>query len=137
MAAARANLLEVMLTPAAYEHLERLDERMRAGCDAVIAEHGLPAYTVGSAQRAASPTEGAGRRLFVLQAPPRPELAELVWLWSMNRGLFVTPGREQEWSVTVAHDDEAVDRYVEVFAELAAALSSTTVRLCSRMNCGR
>ena len=32
MAAARASLLEV-LTPAAYEHLERLGERMAAGCE--------------------------------------------------------------------------------------------------------
>ena len=40
----------------------------------------------------------------------------------MNRSLFVTPG-EQEWSVTVAHDDDAVDRYIAVFSELAAALS--------------
>ena len=46
MAAARANLLEV-LTPAAYEHLERLGERMAAGCDAVIERHGLPRHTVG------------------------------------------------------------------------------------------
>ena len=51
------------------------------------------------------------------------ELAELVWLWQMNRGLFVTSGREQEWNVGVTHTDEAVDRYVEVFAELAAALT--------------
>ena len=52
-----------------------------------------------------------------------PELAELAWLWSMNRGLFVTPGRGQDWTLSVAHDAEAVDRYVEVFAELAEALS--------------
>ena len=52
---------------------------------------------------------------------PDPEL-ELAWLWLMNRGLFTTPGREQEWNVTVAHDEAAVDRYVEVFAELAAEL---------------
>ena len=51
----------------------------------------------------------------------------------------MTPGREQEWNVTVAHDEAAVDRYVEVFDELAAELRllPTIVRLCSRMNCGR
>jgi hypothetical protein len=30
---------------------------------------------------------------------------------------------EQEWSLTVAHDAEAIDRYIEVFSEPAAALS--------------
>ena len=107
MAAARASLEEV-LTPPAYERLEALGERMRAGCQAVIDEHGLPAEAVALGSKGSVSHDA--------------ELGELIWLWSLNRGLFVTPG-EQEWSVTVAHDDAAVDRYVEVFAELAAALS--------------
>jgi glutamate-1-semialdehyde 2,1-aminomutase len=107
MAAARASLEEV-LTPSAYDHFEALGERMRAGCQVVIDEHGLPAEAV------ALGSKGCVRH--------EAEIGELIWLWSLNRGLFVTPG-EQEWSVTVAHDDAAVDRYVEVFAELAAELS--------------
>jgi glutamate-1-semialdehyde 2,1-aminomutase len=35
----------------------------------------------------------------------------------------MTPGREEEWTLSVTHTDEAVDRYVEVFAELAEALA--------------
>ena len=72
MAAARANLLEI-LTPAAYEHLERLGERMTAGCDAVIARHGLPAYTVGLGSKGCV-TYASDRVLDyrVVQAPPRP-----------------------------------------------------------------
>ena len=42
MAAARASLEEV-LTPPAYERLEALGERMRAGCQEVIDQHRLPA----------------------------------------------------------------------------------------------
>ena len=107
MAAARASLEEV-LTPPAYERLEALGERMRAGCKEVIDQYRLPARAV------ALGSKGCVRH----DAP----LGELIWLWFGNRGLFVTPG-EQEWSVSVAHDDAAVERYVEVFAELAAALS--------------
>ena len=72
MAAARANLLEI-LTPAAYEHLERLGERMAAGCDAVIARHGLPAYTVGLGSKGCV-TYATDRVVDyrVVQAPPRP-----------------------------------------------------------------
>src|SRR5439155_1106932 len=46
MAAARANLLEVM-TPEAYAHLDHLNDRIVSGCQAVVDEHRLPAYTVG------------------------------------------------------------------------------------------
>ena len=41
----------------------------------------------------------------------------------MNRGVFTTPGREQEWNVTVAHDEAAVDRYVEAFGGLATRVT--------------
>jgi glutamate-1-semialdehyde 2,1-aminomutase len=109
MAAARASLTEV-LTPAAYDELERLGGRMAAGCEAVIAEHELPARAVGLGCKGC--VHGHD-----------PELAELVWLWLMNRGLFATPGRGQEWNLTVAHDDDAVDRYTGAFAELAAELT--------------
>jgi glutamate-1-semialdehyde 2,1-aminomutase len=107
MAAARASLEDV-LTPAAYERLETLAERMRAGCEAVIDEHGLPARAVALGSKGCVCHDA--------------ELGELIWTWFVNRGLFVTPG-EQEWSLTVAHDNAAVDRYVEVFAQLLGALS--------------
>jgi glutamate-1-semialdehyde 2,1-aminomutase len=33
---------------------------------------------------------------------------------ALGDGIFMTPGREEEWTLTVAHDDGAVDRYAEV-----------------------
>src|SRR5215211_6234457 len=46
MAATRASLTEVM-TPEAYAHLDRLNDRILAGCDDVIRKHKLPGYSVG------------------------------------------------------------------------------------------
>src|ERR671928_191758 len=51
------------------------------------------------------------------------ELADLAWLFNMNRGIFMTPGREEEWTLSVTHTDEAVDRYVAVFDEMARELT--------------
>jgi glutamate-1-semialdehyde 2,1-aminomutase len=34
----------------------------------------------------------------------------------------MTPGREEEWTLSVAHDEAAVDAYVDAFAALAADL---------------
>jgi glutamate-1-semialdehyde 2,1-aminomutase len=42
----------------------------------------------------------------------------------MNRGIFLTPGREEEWTPSVTHTDESVDRYVAVFEEMARELTS-------------
>jgi glutamate-1-semialdehyde 2,1-aminomutase len=110
MAAARANLIEV-LTPDAYERLESLGERLRAGCDAVLADHGR-AVALGS--------KGCLR----FERPPDPEL---IWLRAMNRGIYMTRGRGYEWTLSVAHTEETVDRYVELVGELTPR-SSDSVR---------
>jgi glutamate-1-semialdehyde 2,1-aminomutase len=122
MAAARANL-EQVLTPPAYEHLDRLNGRILAGCSRVIDEHALPGYAIGIAAKGCvtfSPERIVDYASF--RANQDEQLTELAWLYSLNRGIFMTPGREEEWTLTVAHDDAAVDRYVEVFEELAAEL---------------
>ena len=122
MAAARANL-EQVLTPPAYEHLDGLNDRILAGCSRVIEEHALPGYAIGIAAKGCV-TFSAERIVdyATFKANQDEQLTDLAWLYSMNRGIFMTPGREEEWTLTVAHDDAAVDRYVEVFAELATEL---------------
>jgi glutamate-1-semialdehyde 2,1-aminomutase len=94
MAAARAGLLEV-LTPAAYGRFERLSERFPSGAVALGAKGCIP----GSADD--------------------PELAELYWLWGMNRGILMTRGRGIEWTLSVAHTEADVDSYLTTFAELS------------------
>jgi len=122
MAAARANLLEV-LTPDAYAHLDGLNDRILAGCDAVIAEYELPAYTVGIGSKGCvtfSPVKVTDYATF--KANQDAALSELAWLFNVNRGIFMTPGREEEWTLSVTHTDEAVDAFVAVFRELAEEL---------------
>ncbi len=122
MAAARANLF-VVLTPAAYEHLDRLNDRIVGGCARVVDEHGLPGYAIGIGAKGC--VTFATERIvdyFTFKAHQDVELTELAWLYSMNRGIFMTPGREEEWTLSVAHDDAAVDTYVDVFAALAGEL---------------
>ena len=119
MAATRANLLEVM-TPAAYEHLDRLNERILAGCEAVIRKHNLPGYSVGVGSKGCvtfSPTKVIDYETF--KANQDKDLSELAWLYNMNRGIFMTPGREEEWTLSVTHDDASVDAYVQVFEAMA------------------
>jgi glutamate-1-semialdehyde 2,1-aminomutase len=124
MAATRANLLEV-LTPEAYEHLDALNERILRGCTEVIERYDLPGYAVGVGSKGCvtfSPTKIVDYETF--KANQDAELAQLAWLFNMNRGIFMTPGREEEWTLSVTHTDETVDRYVEVFEEMARELTA-------------
>jgi glutamate-1-semialdehyde 2,1-aminomutase len=124
MAAARASLLEV-LTPDAYEQLEQLNERLLEGCTAVIERYGLPGYAVGVGAKGCvtfSPERIVDYETF--KAHQDVEVTELAWSYNMNRGIFMTPGREEEWTLSVAHTDEDVDAYVAVFEEMAAELTA-------------
>jgi glutamate-1-semialdehyde 2,1-aminomutase len=50
------------------------------------------------------------------------ELTDLAWHYNFNRGIFMTPGREEEWTLSVTHTEEAVDAYVAAFREMASEL---------------
>jgi glutamate-1-semialdehyde 2,1-aminomutase len=124
MAAARASL-ERVLTPDAYRHLDELNERIVAGCAAVIERHRLPGYAVGIAAKGCVTFS---REPIVdyetFKANQDTEVTALAWVWNMNRGIYMTPGREEEWTLSVTHTREAVDDYVRVFDELAAAITA-------------
>src|ERR671925_891174 len=123
MAAARANLLEVM-TPEAYAHLDHLNDRILTGCTGVIEKHNLPGYAVGVGSKGCvtfSPVEIVDYETF--KANQDEDLSTLAWLFNMNRGIFMTPGREEEWTLSVTHDDAAVDAYVQVFEAMADELT--------------
>ena len=122
-AAARANL-EQILTPDAYAKLDALNERILRGCSEVIARYGLPGYAVGVGSKGCVTFSRAKILDYeTFKANQDAELADLAWLFNMNRGIFMTPGREEEWTLSVAHDEEAVDAYVAVFDEMARQLT--------------
>jgi glutamate-1-semialdehyde 2,1-aminomutase len=124
MAAARASLLEV-LTPAAYEHLALLNERIVAGCQRVVDDYRLPAYALGIGAKGCvtfATEQVVDYETF--KAAQDVELTELAWLYNMNHGIFMTPGREEEWTLSVTHTAADVDHYVDVFAQLAAELTA-------------
>ena len=123
MAAAEAALTEV-LTEEAYAKLEATNERLLEGCQRIVDEYGLPAYT-----------EGLGAKGCVIFSPERlyeyrdylskvsDELSTLAWLYHMNHGIFMTPGVEEEWTLSIAHSDEDVGRYLNAFEAFAGDLT--------------
>jgi glutamate-1-semialdehyde 2,1-aminomutase len=119
MAAAQATLTEV-LTDEAYARLHAANRMLMEGCEQVIAEHGLPAHTVGMGSKgcvvfSAEPV----REYRDYQTKIQHDLSDLAWLYHMNHGIFMTPGRDEEWTLSVLHTDADLGRYVEVFAAFA------------------
>jgi glutamate-1-semialdehyde 2,1-aminomutase len=128
MAAARASLLEV-LTPDAYARLEGLGARIVAGCSQALVSLGLPgnALALGARGCVTLSSEPIGDYA-TYTAEYDPARSRLTWLYGMNRGLFLAPGRPEQWTLSVAHSPEDVDAYVAVFAELCAELAGGSAR---------
>jgi glutamate-1-semialdehyde 2,1-aminomutase len=47
------------------------------------------------------------------------DLTNLAWLYHMNSGIFMTPGEDEEWTLSVLHEDADLQRYVDVFEAFA------------------
>jgi len=124
VAAARASLFDV-LTPEAYAHLDTLNDHIVTHCQAVVDSYNLPGYAVGVASKGCvtfAPVKVVDYETF--KEHQDGELADLAWLYNLNRGVFMTPGREEEWTLSVRHTLADCDRFVAAFEELASDLTS-------------
>jgi glutamate-1-semialdehyde 2,1-aminomutase len=124
MAAAQATLTEV-LTAEAYAQLHAANKTLMAGCERVIAEYGLPAHTVGMGSKGCVvfSTEPV-REYRDYLTKIHHDLTDLAWLYHMNHGIFMTPGQDEEWTLSVLHTDADLARYVEVFEIFARDVTS-------------
>jgi glutamate-1-semialdehyde 2,1-aminomutase len=42
----------------------------------------------------------------------------------VNRGVFMTPGDEEQWTISVQHSEEDIARYTDAFAGFCSALAA-------------
>jgi glutamate-1-semialdehyde 2,1-aminomutase len=119
MAAARATLIDV-LTADAYAQLHAANRRLMDGCERVIAQYGLPAHTVGLGSKGCVVFSSEPVREYRdYLTKIHHDLTDLAWLYHMNHGIFMTPGQDEEWTLSVMHSDADLQRYVDVFEQFA------------------
>ena len=74
------------------------------------------------APRAASPTERAAHELPRLPGDRR-RLFYASFSWMINRGIFMTPGDEEQWTISVQHTEDDIQKYVDAFGEFCQELA--------------
>jgi len=118
MAAARAMMQDV-LTADAYKHLDALRERQVSGCEDVLERYSLPGFV-----RALG---GKGAVIFTENLSNYRDFCSYDdqwgnahWLYQHNNHVFLPPwGKCEQWTMSVQHTEEDVDRFVanlETFA---------------------
>ncbi len=124
MAAARATLQEV-LTPQAYRHLDELRERQVVGCERVLAEYSLPGFVraFGAKGTVIFTDRLSNYRDFVDYAD---QWGNAHWLFQQNGGVALPPwGKCEQWTMSVQHTTDDVDRFVANLESMAKALRTT------------
>jgi glutamate-1-semialdehyde 2,1-aminomutase len=118
MAAARASLEEVM-TPDAYAHLDRINDQLIEKCDAICEKYGFPGHTVGISSKGC--VNFATGRITDYESfieHQDVELCLLAWIYNINRGIIMAAGREEEWTLSISHDDDDVERWVVALEDI-------------------
>ena len=122
VAAGLAALTKV-LTRDAYDHLAKLGGLLAEGCQRAIDEHGIPAHTVDLGSKGCVSYRKEPLTNYRDFLETIPELFYASFNWMVNRGVFMTPGDEEQWTISVQHSEEDVARYVDAFAGFCAELA--------------
>jgi len=122
MAAAMA--VDEVCTREALDSAEAINDGALEAIDGIITEFDLPAHTVGLGVKGAVTWSTTPVRNYRDYKRTDFEVAELSWLWGVNRGVLTPPGLDEQWLVSLAHTSADMDLLVGTFRELAEALRS-------------
>ncbi len=120
MAAAAA--VDEICTVEALATAESYNEGAMRAIDDVIARYELPAQTVGFGVKGSVAWATTPVRTYRDYKRTDFGVAELSWLWGVNRGILTPPGLDEQWLVSLMHTQEDMGLLVAEFSELAAAL---------------
>jgi glutamate-1-semialdehyde 2,1-aminomutase len=116
-----AALTEV-LTRDAYDYLGKLGSMLAAGCDAAIADSGIPAHTVDLGAKGCVSYRATKLTNYRDFLETTPELYWASYPWMVNRGIFMTPGDEEQWTISVQHTEDDINKYIDAFSSFCQEL---------------
>jgi len=123
VAASLATLTKV-LTPDAYVHFAALGKRLTDGMNAAIEKYGIPAHTIDLGAKGCVSYRSEPLTNYRDFLETNTALYDASYPWMINRGVFMTPGDEEQWTLSVQHTNEHIDRYVDAFVGLCEAFAA-------------
>jgi glutamate-1-semialdehyde 2,1-aminomutase len=123
-AAAGLAALTQVLTKDAYDYLGKLGTMLAEGCNRAIADTGVPAHTVDLGAKGCVSYREAPLTNYRDFLETHPELYWASYPWMVNRGIFMTPGDEEQWTISVQHSEDDIQKYVDAFGEFCQELTT-------------
>jgi glutamate-1-semialdehyde 2,1-aminomutase len=115
--------LTEILTPDAYDHVGKLGTLLAEGCRRAIEEYGIPAHTVDLGAKGCVSYRPEPLQDYRDYLECNADLFAASWPWLLNRGIFMTPGDEEQWTISVQHTEDDIRAYVEAFEAFCAELA--------------
>ncbi len=121
VAAGLAALRDV-LTRDAYDELGKLGTLLAEGCQRAIDDGGIPAHTMDLGAKGCVSYRKEPLTDYRDFLETIPELFYASFGWMINRGIFMTPGDEEQWTISVQHTEEDIQKYVDAYGEFCQEL---------------
>ena len=122
MAAGLVTLTQILARDA-YPRLQAMADRLTAGCQEVLDEYELPGYAINVGPKGCvmfTPGRVTNYRDFIgLDG----ELWEASFFYLANRGILLPPGPDDQWTLSVQHNDDEIERHIAVFRDFAAEVA--------------
>jgi glutamate-1-semialdehyde 2,1-aminomutase len=121
MAATKATLTEACGKEPTTAAIARND--MLVGeCQAIIDRAGLPAHTVRFGAKGCVTWSSTPVRNYRDYKATDFDLAFAQWIHGINRGVLLPPGLDEQWLISVMHNDADAMRYADVFRDFVDEL---------------
>lgn len=108
--------LSKVLTPSLYSKLEDLNAQLIQGIERLLDEYGIAGYGVYLGAKGNvifSPMRLRNYRDYATRVDRK--LGTLYWLCLMNDGILLSPGADEQWTLSAAMDEEDVDAFLAAF----------------------
>ena len=122
LAMAGVRAIDKICTPEALAKAENWNDQALLRITDVINDYQLPAHTVGFGVKGCVTWSATPVRNYRDYKATNFKMAELSWLWSINRGIITPPGLDEQWLISLAHGQREIDILVDDFTELAKTL---------------
>lgn len=116
--------VDELCTQEVMDKAEAINKETLRKIDEIIAKYELPAHTIALGLKGAVIWSTTPVRNYRDYKATDFEVAELSWLWGVNRGILTPPGLDEQWLVSLAHTQKDMDKMTDALEELAKALRS-------------
>jgi len=121
-------VLRDILTKESYEKVFRLNEKLVDGYNLIIKDHGLTAHVVSIGPCGTIHFCEGSMKDHRDIARVNTEMGERYWLSMLNQGIIPCPypPYREEWTISVQHTEEEIEKHLEAFDRIAPLLREKT-----------